>query len=215
MLTRLSDKLGLKREGQEDEHAVSVDFSSPALSYRVGSQLKQQGLSKAIGLKGKARPRVLDATAGFGKDAFLLASQGCTVQLMERDPLVFALLQDGVTRGLRSSDGDTAQSVARLHLVEGDFLKLNPNPGQWDVIYLDPMFPESKKSARVKKDMFALQEHLGAAEDAEQMWVHACALAHRRVVVKRGKSAPSLGSRKPDIQYKGTSSRFDVYLTPK
>lgn len=214
VLVTINDAVGLKRRDAEDSDTVFVDFCAPALSYRATSAVKQQGLSKAVGIKGALRPRVLDATAGFGKDAYLLASQGCRVTLFERDPLVCALLRDGIARARGTSDPSLAETLARMALIEGDFLSHSAD-GEWDVVYLDPMFPESKKSARVKKDMFALQEHLGAADDGEQMWLRACEVACKRVVVKRSKSAPLISAAKPDIQYKGTSSRFDVYLTPK
>lgn len=218
-LVSVEEKLSLKRVGAADSSAVAVDFTAPALNYRVSSAVRQQGLSKAVGVKGSFRPSVLDATAGFGKDAYLLASQGCDVTMLERDPLVFALLKDGLMRGLASQQSAVVDACRRLALINRDFVELNSDTfsgvGSVDVVYLDPMFPESKKSARVKKDMFALQELLGAANDAEALWSHACAIACRRVVVKRSKSSPTLGNRAPDIQYKGTSSRFDVYLTPK
>ena len=218
-LITLEGKVCLKRIEAADSSAVAVDFSAPALNYRVTSAVKQQGLSKAVGIKAALRPSVLDATAGFGKDAYLLASQGCRVQLFERNPFVFALLQDGLARGVASQQETVVAACQRLSLVNQDFIESNIDAlggvGSVDVVYLDPMFPESKKSARVKKDMFALQELLGAANDAEALWEHACRRARRRVVVKRSKSAPTLGTRAPDIQYKGSSSRFDVYLTPK
>lgn len=218
-LFRVAEKLSLKRVDAADSSAVAVDFSAPALNYRVASAVKQQGLSKAVGIKGSSRPSVLDATAGFGKDAYFLASQGCEVTMVERDPLVFALLNDGLMRGLASPQSAVGDACRRLTLLNRDFVELKSDTlsglGSVDVVYLDPMFPESKKSARVKKDMFALQELLGAADDGDALWHHACAIACRRVVVKRSKSAPALGNRVPDIQYKGSSSRFDVYLTPK
>lgn len=218
-LVTLEGKVCLKRVKATDSSAVAVDFSAPALNYRVTSAIKQQGLSKAVGIKTTLRPSVLDATAGYGKDAYLLASQGCRVELFERDPFVFALLQDGLARGLASQQETVVAACQRLSLVNQDFIESSIDTlggvGSVDVVYLDPMFPESKKSARVKKDMYALQELLGAATDADALWGQACKLARRRVVVKRSKSAPTLGNRAPDIQYKGSSSRFDVYLTPR
>ncbi len=205
----------LLERGAPDSSGVYVDFLSAALSYRAGSSLRQQAISRAVGIKPGRLPRVLDATAGFGKDAFLLACQGCEVTLLERDEKVFELLRDGLERGLAAADGATLLSLQRLSLEKADFLALQAAVGEWEVVYLDPMFPEAKKSARVKKEMFALQEYLGAAEDGEAMWEKACLLARRRVVVKRSKHAPLISSVKPDLQLKGSSSRFDIYLTPK
>ncbi len=214
-LVEVEGRLGLRQECEPDSMAVFVDFQAPALNYRLSSALKQQGLSKAVGIKGSTRPSVLDATAGFAKDAFLLASQGCRVHMLERDEFVHALLEDGIKRGRESEDESVLQGLESLSLQYANFLDADLSGSDWDVVMLDPMFPESKKSARVKKDMFALQGLLGASTDAEQMWERACVIAKKRVVVKRSKNAPTLGRRKPDFQYKGSSSRFDVYLTPK
>ena len=53
-------------------------------------------LPKAVGIKGSELPSVIDATAGLGRDAFVLASIGCQVRLVERHPVVYLLLQDGL-----------------------------------------------------------------------------------------------------------------------
>lgn len=215
VVASIEGRKSLLREGASEASAVCVDFLSAALNYRAESGLRQQAISRAVGIKPGRVPSVLDATAGFGKDAFLLARQGCEVTLLERDEKVFELLQDGLDRGLKDADGAALEALRRLNLQHRDFLELTPVEFTCEVVYLDPMFPESKKSARVKKEMYALQEYLGAAEDGEAMWVQACSLARRRVVVKRSKSAPLISSAKPDLQLKGSSSRFDIYLTPK
>ena len=145
-LITLEGKVCLKRIEAADSSAVAVDFSAPALNYRVTSAVKQQGLSKAVGIKAALRPSVLDATAGFGKDAYLLASQGCRVQLFERNPFVFALLQDGLARGVASQQETVVATCQRLSLVNQDFIESNIDAlggvGSVDVVYLDPMFPE-------------------------------------------------------------------------
>ena len=41
-------------------------------------------IARAIGLNSPTAPHVLDATAGLGGDAFVLASLGCPVTMVER-----------------------------------------------------------------------------------------------------------------------------------
>ena len=86
---------------------LCVDFSEAKLNYRAKSSIKDQSIARAVGVKGGKRPSVLDATAGLGKDAFLLASFGCSVSLLERSALIHALLEDGLERQrlLRGRDG--------------------------------------------------------------------------------------------------------------
>jgi 16S rRNA (guanine1516-N2)-methyltransferase len=204
-------KLVLQSVKAELDGKLCVDFSDAKLNYRANSAIRSQNIAKALGIKGEQRPRVLDATAGLGKDAFLIASLGCDVSLLERSPLVHALLSDGLSRqGCYSSE--TLAILARMTLRLADVLDLSAEPREFDVVYLDPMFPQRRKSAKVKKDMALLQQLLGHQSDGDELLAHARRLAKKRVVVKRAKLSPQLGPDKPDIQFKGSSSRYDVYL---
>ena len=81
-----------------------------------------------------------------------------------------------------------------MDLARGEFLEFEPESPQFDVVYLDPMFPARRKSAKVKKDMAALQELLGHQSDGSELLQHAKSLATKRVVVKRAKTSPHLGT---------------------
>ena len=214
--------LGLYSTASDAPGAVLVDFSNQSLNYRALNKPKHQNLVKAVGLHKAAaraapRLRILDATAGLGKDAFLLASLDCRVTMLERSSIVHAMLADGLERALLVDKPQAKTAVAdaasRLSLRRGDFLDLADTLEPVDVVYLDPMFPARSKSARVKKDMFLLQGLLGHAESQPELLEAALNLALNRVVVKRGKLSPALDQRAPDISYKGRSSRYDVYLT--
>lgn len=204
-------RLQLHSNDSKFPSALYVDFADAKLHYRAHSAMRSQNLAKAIGVKGRSGLTVLDATAGLGKDAFLLASLGCELTMLERSPVVHALLADGLARA-DSYGAETAEILGRMRLQRGDFLDLALNSDGFDVIYLDPMFPERRKSAKVKKDMALLQQLLGSQSDGAQLLVHAMGMAKKRVVVKRAKLSPPLGESKPDIEYKGSSSRYDVYL---
>jgi 16S rRNA (guanine1516-N2)-methyltransferase len=159
------------------------------------------------------RPTVLDATAGLGRDAFVLAALGCEVTLIERHPLVAALLEDGLRRA--SADSATAAIAARMRLREGDAIALMRD---WSgdapqVVYLDPMFPPRDKSALVKKEMRVFRPLVGDDGDAPALLTAALSLASHRVVVKRPRKALalSIGGIVPGYALEGKSSRFDVY----
>jgi 16S rRNA (guanine1516-N2)-methyltransferase len=205
-------RLGLQSTAAKSGGALSVDFSDAKLNYRANSSIKNQNIAKAVGVKAKLRPSVLDATAGLGKDAFLLAGLGCEIVMLERSNWVHTLLQDGLYR-MGYYSADTVTILKRMTLHCADFLEFDGRQQQFDVVYLDPMFPERRKSAKVKKDMAMLQQLLGHQADAEDLLAHARSIARKRVVVKRAKLSPSLGASKPDIEFKGSSSRYDVYLT--
>lgn len=191
---------------------LCIDFSDSDLTRRAHDKLKQQNLCKAAGFKGSQPLRILDATAGLGKDAWLLANAGATVLMLERSSVVFALLQDGIARG-RTRGTEKSSILERMQLKHTDFLHPAEALPKFDVVYLDPMFPPSSKTARAKKEMYLLQRLLGENScDEQSLLTKARAIAQKRVVVKRAKLSPYLAKVKPDIEFKGSSNRFDVYL---
>jgi len=156
---------------------------------------------------------VLDITAGLGRDSFILASLGCTVCMVERSPVVAALLADAIDRA--KEEPMLAEIMARLSLVTGDSLEiLRTWQGERpEVICIDPMYPHRSKSALVKKEMRLIRLLVGDDEDSDQLLAAALAIASRRVAVKRPRLAPALRGPEPNFTISGKNSRFDVYLT--
>ncbi|HDY86092.1 hypothetical protein LCGC14_0855980 [marine sediment metagenome] len=172
-----------------------------------------QPLAKAIGLKKGANPTVIDATAGFGRDAFVLANLGCKVTLIERNPLIAALLNDALQRA--GNNLDIVDVIARMTLINHDattYLGSLEQAFYPDVIYMDPMYPSRDKSALVKKDMRLLHQLAGPDTDSEQLLTIARTTALKRVVVKRPKSAPFVGDQKPTTSIESKNTRYDVYI---
>jgi len=205
---------GLVLLNQRDtQKPIFVDFVHGQLKYRrLHGGGRRQTLGRAIGLKPGINPTVIDATAGLGKDAFILAWLGCQVQMIERCPGIAALLYDGLQRAQHDQEmGDLIKQ--RLQLIHHDaqqFLsQLIEKP---DVIYLDPMYPHRQKSALVKKEMRLFREMVGNDDDAPSLLQLALTRAKKRVVVKRPKSAPTLTSQIPTLQINSENTRFDVYL---
>ncbi|UXY16883.1 class I SAM-dependent methyltransferase [Chitiniphilus purpureus] len=206
----IEDRLNLCQVG--DKARVAVDFVGGAQAHRrrFGGGLGQP-VARAVGLKPGHAPSVLDATAGLARDAFVLATLGCEVTLLERSPVACALVDDGLARAARAEQ--TAGIAARMRLIQADALQwLCDTQAQWAVLYLDPMFPEPDKRAKSKKEMAAFQALIGGDADADGLLEPARLLATRRVVVKRPRHAPWLAGQEPAYCYEGDSTRFDVYL---
>ena len=206
------DGLQLVLLGPEAPGPVRVDFVAGAVAHRrqFGGGSGQM-IAKAVGVQPGIRPAVLDATAGLGRDAFVLASLGCDVTLIERHPLIAALLEDGLLRA--RGDVAVAPIVARMRLLTGNAIELMRAWGGEapQVIYLDPMFPHRDKSALVKKEMRLFRPLVGDDDDASALLEAALALASHRVVVKRPRKAPVIGGVVPGYALEGNSSRFDIY----
>lgn len=181
-------------------------------------KLSHELLVKAAKVKGATAPRAIDATAGFGEDALMLAAAGFDVQLYEADPVIAALLADGLARA--ASDPHLAPIVARMHLTQGDSVTAlrtqasAPMPATPpDVIYLDPMFPARQKSAAVKKK-FQLLHHLEApCANEEELLRAAIAVNPRKVIIKRPIKGPLLAGIKPSYSISGKAVRYDC-ITP-
>lgn len=207
------DGLQLQELSPSAPGPIRVDFIEGALAHRrqFGGGSGQM-IAKAVGIQQGVRPTVLDATAGLGRDAFVLACLGCQVHMIERNPIVAALLKDGLRRAQR--DVEVAGIVQRMPLLIGNAIELMST---WtaevpQVVHLDPMFPSRDKSALVKKEMRLFKPLVGADDDAPQLLAAALALASHRVVVKRPRKAPAIAGQAPTYSLDGKSSRYDVYV---
>ncbi|MCE9590326.1 MAG: class I SAM-dependent methyltransferase [Planctomycetes bacterium] len=211
---------------------ISADPGDLDTTSGAGRSLNQP-VAKAVGLKKRGEaPTVIDATAGYGEDAWLLASLGCRVLAVERNKVVAMLLRDGLLRA-GSTQPDALQ---RLHVVTSDARHLlrriarrdgaEPEPGEDlpesmrdflepDVVYIDPMFPgaATRKTAE-RKPMKVLRWLVGGDEDCGELFDWAMTAALKRVVVKRPMKADPLRG-KPTIVFKGKGVRYDVYVVKK
>jgi 16S rRNA (guanine1516-N2)-methyltransferase len=167
---------------------------------------KKQGLVRAC--KPKAGLRIIDATAGWGRDAAVLASFGAEVLMLERSPIMSALLDDALQQRDRNSN-----STLKLKLVNQDaIMYLNSlSPEEYpDVIYIDPMHPSRQKAALVKKDLQVLQQMIGADEDALTLINVARRRVLQKVVVKWPQQLVPLTD--PSASIDGKTVRFDLYM---
>lgn len=213
-LLLIDEFLALKIVRPEALGPVWLDFVGGPMGYRrLAQEGVKQPLARAIGLKANLRPTVLDVTAGLGRDSFVLANLGCQVSLVERSPVVAALLNDALQRA--AADPETQDVIARMNLVCEDSIHFlaNTDMSAVDVIYLDPMYPHRQKSALVKQEMRALRAIVGDDVDAAQLLQVALARKVKRVVVKRPAVAePLLVDRKPSHSIDSKTTRYDVYL---
>lgn len=155
--------------------------------------------------------RAVDATAGFGSDALLLAAAGFHVQLFERNPAIAAALREALGRAAQTPE--LAEAVSRMRLTQADSIAALPQlPEPPDVVVLDPMFPAKRKSAASRKKAQLLQ-HLEQPCADEDALLHAALAAHpRKIVVKRPLKGPYLAGIKPSYGLKGKAVRYDVIV---
>lgn len=206
------EHLELRKLDEPKLGGIFVDFVSGAMAHRrkFGGG-RGEAVAKAVGIKSGYLPDVVDATAGLGRDAFVLAALGCRVRMLERHPVVAALLEDGLRRGYADAEigGWLRDRLTLLHVASQQALSdITPTP---DVVYLDPMYPHRQKSAMVKKEMRVFQSLVGADEDADALLEPARRLAKKRIVVKRPDYAPPLAGVVTQDAVVTKSHRFDIY----
>lgn len=232
-LVQKAEGLTLAGDGME----LRADFCEMLPRIRQGA-LQRELLVKAAKLKSALAPRALDMTAGLGEDSFLLAAAGFDVTLCEMDETIALLLEDALERA--AADEATADIAARMHLVKGDSLEVlaslagmaeaadAPDVSEpafnlagedapcsskaFDVIYLDPMFPERRKSAAVKKKFQLLHGLERPCANEEEMLQAALAAKPRKIVVKRPAKGEYLAGKKPSYSIGGKAVRYDVLV---
>ncbi len=200
----------LVKNDQGKDMRVRVDFTTGNWRRRIASVRGEQ-IIRAMGRKTDPATTIIDGTGGLGRDSFLLAAAGFQVQVIERNPLLAALLEDGLLRARESRLTKTIS--ARISLTCGNachYLEQLQKPVA--IVYLDPLFPSRKKSARVKKELQVIREIAGDNDNACNLLTCALMTATGRVVVKRPRHGPWLDERPPSYSVSGKTIRFDIYL---
>lgn len=189
---------------------LEIDFTSGAVAHRLrfGGGLGQD-LPKAVGMKKGHRPHVVDATAGLGRDSFLLASLGAEVTMIERSAHMHALLEAALEK---ARAGELAEIVGRMSLLQGDAKALLPGLTP-EVVLVDPMHPPRGNSALVKQEMRQLRAIVGEDTDSVSLIEAALKAATNRVVLKWPRKADlPEGLPTPSHQILGKSTRYDVWM---
>jgi|TARA_E500000178_G_scaffold312885_1_gene329911 16S rRNA (guanine1516-N2)-methyltransferase len=171
-----------------------------------------QNLAKAVGFKFNKNRTIIDATAGLGYDAFILASLGANVTLIERSEKIYDLLKAAISEA-KLHGGEISKIVNRMNLLFGDSKDILPNIAP-EVILIDTMYKDRKKSALVKNDMRLVREVVGSDSDHVELINVALNNASKRVVIKQPRYAETLDNIKGcSHQILGKTIRYDVYVT--
>jgi len=171
-----------------------------------------QNLAKAVGMKFNKNRNIIDATAGLGYDSFILASLGAKVTLIERSQKIHELLQNGIDEGI-SFGGEIEKIINRMELLFGDSKDILPKLTP-EVIMIDTMYKERKKTALVKNNMRLVREIVGPDSDYIELLKVALNCAKNRVVLKQPRYAePIKEIRKCSHQILGKTIRYDIFMT--
>ena len=203
------------------------DFSKEIPRITNESRLNGELLIKAAKVKTRNHELMaIDATAGLGEDALLLAAYGYRVTMYERDPVIGLLLYDALRRA--SEIPELADIVDRMTLKMEDSIAAMQNFMQVadqaaitevpnvatrpDIILLDPMFPKRKKSGLIKKKFQVLHYLEQPCADEAELLAAAKAAHPKKIIIKRPAKGPFLADEKPSYSIKGDSIRYDCII---
>ena len=200
--------LKLSNQGKE----FYIDFNNNDILNRINPKIKKCNIIQAIEGRCKDKLKVLDTTAGLGTDTFTLAARGHKLIAIEKDPYIFLLLKDALSR---TKQIDYLQTIVEnINLLNDDSVHyiLNIND-HYDCIYVDPMFPPRKKSAKVKQNMQLLHQIAFNDEQANNKLLENIFRTKKtkKIIVKRPINSNFLCDKKPSSQLKGKTNRFDIY----
>jgi 16S rRNA (guanine1516-N2)-methyltransferase len=190
----------------EGGYSIRVDVAQGPMARRIRTARRTDPLPRAIGLNRRSTVSVVDATAGLGRDAMVLAHLGCTVIAIERVPALCALLQLAVD--------DLGAEIEVVKAESTTWLANLSSENAPDVVYLDPMFSDPGRS-QVKKEMQACRALAQETGDGAALLGAARLVAKDRVVVKRHPHNDPIAA---DVSHSVSSDRvrFDVYIkTPQ
>ncbi len=205
--------LELSEVGVAHRYPLRIDFTAGAVAHRRLTVSRRQPIARALGLR-RGLATVVDATAGLGRDAFVLACLGCKVIGIERHAILAAMIENARRRAATSETPGLRSAVERLQFIPGDACAVLPrlcDPSPPDVVYLDPMYPPRRKAAVAKKELRILRRLVGDDTDAAELFDVARSVGTKRVVVKRHRRAEPLAPR-PSLHFEGKQVRYDVYL---
>jgi len=205
--------MAVMKNMEKSKSALTCDFTTGAIAHRLRfGGGRNQALPKAAGFTRGRTPDIIDATAGLGRDAFLLASLGAHVTLIERSAEVHNALREGLEQA-KDGPADIAKIISRMTLISGDAKEVLPDL-EAPVILVDPMHPPRRGSALVKREMRELRQLVGADMDAFELMCTALKVATNRVVLKWPLRAdPMPGLQAPSHQITGKTTRYDVFMT--
>jgi 16S rRNA (guanine1516-N2)-methyltransferase len=193
--------------------SFSLDFLDGALGYRLArAESDSSPLRKALPKARETANKIIwDLCGGWRVDALLMAHWNYKVYSFEKSPWVHLLSARAIKRSSLLSKKELELTLLCQNALE--FIDSMPltKPEVPSIIYIDPMYPQTKSTALNQSEMRYLH-HISSNEDiAEELLEKSLPLALDRVIIKRPTKAAAL-SRACDMSIEQGSTRYDIYI---
>lgn len=209
-LTVVFDSKGVSLQG----YGLSYQGDFEGMLHRVSDgRLHHEMLVRAV-KSNEDSLKAIDATAGMGEDAFLIAAYGYDVTLYEQNPVIAVLLKDAIRRAKKNPL--LKEIVGRMQVINGNSIDyMEGNLDEVDVIYLDPMFPSRQKSGLINKKLQLIQKLEPPCSTEKDLFEAAIKSGAKKIIVKRPLKSPHLDGRNPNYILNGKAIRYDCYIDEK
>ncbi|MGI9522241.1 MAG: class I SAM-dependent methyltransferase [Hyphomicrobiaceae bacterium] len=198
-----------------------MSFKRPQISFVHGATVQRirrgraraHPLAKTSGASRHKEFKFVDATAGLGRDALIIASVGASITMIERSKEVFDALTLALSEA-KDAEPEVADAVSRMSLIYGDSCDLLAEM-EPDVVLVDPMHPPRKASSLTKKDMRDLRQLVGDDPDRQKLMRAAISAARKRVVLKWPTGVQLIRCfSKPTFTHAGRTTCYHVFCRP-
>ncbi|MBL32943.1 MAG: hypothetical protein CMD79_03585 [Gammaproteobacteria bacterium] len=188
---------------------INVNFMSGKLGWRLKRADHEGNLKKALG-RTKNSLVIFDATAGLLSDSMIFLSLGHKVVAVEQSKIIFLLVDDAIKRAKNE-----IPFLKNINLINANSLDIYKSSQElFDIVYLDPMYPISKKNIKKSGDLDSLRSILEIENilNEENSLINSFMKEdYQKLILKRPLKAKKLHSN-INYQVKGKSTRFDIYL---
>jgi 16S rRNA (guanine1516-N2)-methyltransferase len=194
------DGIELINASYKEAVSISIDFLDEAINNKIKSRLsgKKDIFSKLFPIKNST---LLDCTAGYGRDSYVLRSMGFNITMIENSPIMSLLLNDALKK----------LKLSNFKMYHGNsYDYLNHSEKYYDYIYIDFMFDKLKKNSLSSKNDETLKLISFQENNKNNLIRLAIKKANSRVVVKEPKYSLS-NILKPEYTIKTKLLNFNIY----
>ncbi len=204
-----SNGLSFVKDSINPKEVLHIDFLSGTLGWRLKRVNHERNLRKALGKTDK-KLLIFDSTAGLLTDTMIFLSLGHKVVAVEQSKIIYSLVKDAISRAK-----DKIPELKNLIFVNDNSLEVYKSTSkEFDVIYLDPMYPSShkknKKLGRLE-NIKKILEIENLSDNGENLVKDFFNLKYKKIILKRPLKYKKNYSN-INYQVLGKTTRFDIYL---
>ena len=204
-----TEGLSFIKDSNYPKEVLHVDFLTGTLGWRMKRANHERNIKKALG-KGDKQLLIFDSTAGLLTDSLIFLSLGHKVIAVEQSKILYSLLRDAISRAEKK-----IPVLKNLMLINDNSVDAYKSISEdFDAIYIDPMFPKSKKYTKKPGKIESIKKILeleNLKDDTESLIEIFLNSNYKKIILKSPLKHRNIYS---NINYQvfGKTTRFDIFL---